>query len=82
MKDGMVSSIEATAEYLGLTTEELQSVIDAGRLRVVRPHTEPMIHEADLEAYMRESLKQGPKKLITSVPLISIGPRKREENTG
>jgi hypothetical protein len=51
-----LSTIPDTASFLGLSVEELQKVIDRGSLPIVLPSTEPLIHEADLEAWLRRSM--------------------------
>lgn len=55
-QDAHVFSVPNTAQYLGLTTEELEAVIESGLLPVIQPTDKVLIHEADLEAYVHSSL--------------------------
>lgn len=52
MEPAHLSTVEATAQYLGMTETELAVEIAEGRLLVVPPSDETLIHEADLEAFM------------------------------
>ena len=64
MNTASLSTIPDTARYLGLSTEELEAVIDRGELPIVKPTHEPLIHEADLEAWLRRSLLGEPHERL------------------
>lgn len=47
-------TIDQVAEHLGVPIQQLQNVIEEGRLRVVAPCSDPRIHEADFEDFLRD----------------------------
>lgn len=56
-----LSTVEDTARYLGLTVPELEAEISAGHLPIVPAHQAPLIHEADLEAFMARAPRRLPR---------------------
>lgn len=47
-----LSTIPDTAKYLGISEAELWAEIDRGRLPVIPPSDQMLIHDADLEDYL------------------------------
>jgi len=55
MNTAHLYTIPDTARVLGLSTEELEGVIDKGDLPVVPASEGILIHESDFEAWLRRS---------------------------
>lgn len=65
MKAAWLYTVVGTAAYLGMSTEEFQALIDQGEVPVVPASSETLIHEADLEAYLKRQSIEPPAERRT-----------------
>lgn len=64
MRAAHVFRVEDIAGYYGVSEEEVRRLVEVGQIPVITPHSEMLVHEADLEAYLSTARLTGQGSLV------------------